>query len=121
MEEGDSLDDALFARVPPPRPSFQFSRVSPGEADKARRFLSLFSARFFAMSQTAPRLRAKEQGQGMHLSDEGLIVILIVGFKRLNWAKIAHIGLARQRPLTCPLATFAVAIRNGSAGSTSPV
>jgi uncharacterized membrane protein YeaQ/YmgE (transglycosylase-associated protein family) len=28
----------------------------------------------------APRLKAKEQGQNMHLSDEGLIVILVVGF-----------------------------------------
>ena len=28
----------------------------------------------------APRLKAKEHGQNMHLSDEGLIVILVVGF-----------------------------------------
>ena len=40
----------------------QCSQISPGVADMA------------------PRLKAKEQGQNMHLSDEGLIVILVVGF-----------------------------------------
>jgi uncharacterized membrane protein YeaQ/YmgE (transglycosylase-associated protein family) len=66
-------------RRPPLEPSFRCSRISPGEVDKARQFPSLFSARLFAMSQTSPRIRAKGKEKNMHLSDQGLIVILVVG------------------------------------------
>ena len=34
----------------------------------------------FACRKRRRELKAKEQGQNMHLSDEGLIVILVVGF-----------------------------------------
>ena len=35
-----------------------------------------------------------------------------------GWAETAPIGVARQGPLTCPLATFAVAIYKGGFTST---
>jgi hypothetical protein len=53
--------------------------VRESRVDKARQFPSLFSARLFAMSQTAPRITAKGKEKTMHLSDQGLIVILVVG------------------------------------------
>jgi uncharacterized membrane protein YeaQ/YmgE (transglycosylase-associated protein family) len=39
----------------------------------------VLSPNFIAMLPTAPRIGAKGKGKNMHLSDQGLIVILVVG------------------------------------------